>query len=57
MAAVLTAQAAFDELADHCLTEACCRRRPDVPRDDEPECREARALYRTWRLAWKEGRR
>lgn len=57
MAAVLTAQAAFTELADHCLTEECCRRNPGSRRDDGPKCPRAKALYRTWRQAWKEGRR
>jgi hypothetical protein len=54
MTAALAERAAFDDLALHCLTEACCRRNPDQPRDKDPECETARDLYRTWHRAWKE---
>jgi hypothetical protein len=51
MSPLLAEQAAFTELADHCLTEPCCRRNPT------PTCPQATALYRIWRQAWKAVRR
>jgi hypothetical protein len=55
--AALTERAAFNALAEHCLTASCCRRNPDQPLGERPECPTARGLYRSWRQVRKESRR